>query len=203
MASAARLRLVSPAAEAPARDGRRRRSQDSRARIVGAMLELVQSGEVAPGAERVAARAAVGLRTVFRHFKDMDSLYREIVERVEGEVAPILEAPVQGATWRERLLNLAARRAEVYERIAPFKRAAEAHRHRSAYLQASQARQVQTARRILLRELPSAIAEDADRVEMLDLILSFEAWNRLRHDQGLSARRAAEAVRSALLRLLN
>ena len=56
------------------RDGRRLRSQDSRARIVAAMLDLIREGEIAPSAELVASRANVGLRTVFRHFKDMDSL---------------------------------------------------------------------------------------------------------------------------------
>ncbi|MFM8818949.1 MAG: TetR/AcrR family transcriptional regulator, partial [Phenylobacterium sp.] len=55
-------------------DGRRRRGLDSRDRIIAAMLDLAREGEVAPGAERVAARAEVGLRTVFRHFRDMDSL---------------------------------------------------------------------------------------------------------------------------------
>ena len=42
--------------------------------------------------------------------------------------------------------------------------------------------------------LPEEISGDELRFEMLDLLLSFEAWNRLRRDQGLSARRAAEVV---------
>lgn len=42
------------------------------------MLELVREGDISPSAELVAARADVGLRTVFRHFKDLDSLYREM-----------------------------------------------------------------------------------------------------------------------------
>ena len=60
-------------------DGRRRRSLDSRARIVAAMLELVRLGNASPNAVEVAARAGVGLRSVFRHFKDMESLYVEIM----------------------------------------------------------------------------------------------------------------------------
>ena len=55
-------------------DGRRRRGQDNRARIVAAMLEIIHGGELSPGAEQVAQRADVALRTVFRHFSDMDSL---------------------------------------------------------------------------------------------------------------------------------
>jgi hypothetical protein len=36
----------------------------------------------------VAGRADVGLRTVFRHFQDMDSLYREIGAVVGRACAP-------------------------------------------------------------------------------------------------------------------
>ncbi len=59
-----------------AEDGRRRRGLDNRGRIIAAMLEIIRRGETA-SAEQVAAQADVGLRTVFRHFQDMDSLYRE------------------------------------------------------------------------------------------------------------------------------
>jgi len=65
-------------------DGRRRRSADSRARIVAAMLELTRESALVPGAEQVALRAGVGLRTVFRHFQDMDSLYSEIAGPFEA-----------------------------------------------------------------------------------------------------------------------
>lgn len=46
-------------------DGRKLRSEDSKRRIVSAMLELVREGRMAPTAEEVANRAEVGLRTVF------------------------------------------------------------------------------------------------------------------------------------------
>ncbi|MBT5683609.1 MAG: TetR family transcriptional regulator, partial [Gammaproteobacteria bacterium] len=59
-------------------DGRKLRSEDSKRRIVSAMLELVREGRMAPTAEEVAKRAEVGLRTVFRRFKDMESLYAEM-----------------------------------------------------------------------------------------------------------------------------
>src|SRR5665213_2368302 len=93
-------------------DGRRRRSQDSRARIVAAMLDLIHGGEVAPGAEQVAERAQVGLRTVFRHFKDMDSLYREMSHAIESELRTVVLRPFKAETWRERVLELIDRRSQ-------------------------------------------------------------------------------------------
>ncbi|HYD44544.1 MAG TPA: TetR/AcrR family transcriptional regulator, partial [Phenylobacterium sp.] len=153
-------------------------------------------------AERVAARADVGLRTVFRHFKDMDSLYGEMSKVVEGQFRAVVQRPFTTPRGRERIIELVHRRAEVYEAIAPFKRASEAHRHRSAFLEAGQARLVAMSRKILRTELPPEIAGDELAFEALDLLLSFEAWNRLRREQGLSATRARQTVEAAVRRLL-
>src|SRR5262249_28308747 len=101
-------------------DGRRARGEDNRRKIVNALLTLVERGVVSPGAEEVAAEAGVGLRTVFRHFVDMDSLYAEVSERMRAEIAPIIERPFQSAEWRGRLDELIDRRAQVFERVLPF-----------------------------------------------------------------------------------
>jgi AcrR family transcriptional regulator len=188
---------------AEAVDGRRKRSQDSRARIVQAMLELVREGGVSPSAELVAARADVGLRTVFRHFNDLDSLYREMSAVIEAELMALVHTPFKGETWRDRVLELVERRGWAYERIAPFKRASEVHRHQSPALAIDHARMVQISREILRAQLPTEWAKDRVRFEAMDLLLSFEAWSRLRRDQELSPKRATEVLQSTLASLLN
>src|ERR1700679_957899 len=107
-------------------DGRRRRSLDSRARIVAAMLELTRENSVAPGAEQVATRAGVGLRTVFRHFQDMDSLYSEIARPFEASLRAIAQRPFKGSTWQDRVIELIARRGAAFEIMGPFRRASDA-----------------------------------------------------------------------------
>jgi AcrR family transcriptional regulator len=181
-------------------DGRRRRGQDNRARIVAAMMEIVHSGDVAPSAEQVAARADVGLRTVFRHFQDMDSLYREIAAVVGAEVRAVLGRPLQGASWQERLLERVGRFALAYEKMAPYKRAADAFKHRSKFLGTDYAKLVQEQRQVLERELPAGLARD--RLEAIHLLTSFEAWARLRNEQGLTPRRAQAVVEAALKTLI-
>lgn len=183
-------------------DGRRRRGQDNRARIVAAMMEIVHGGEIAPSAEQVAARADVGLRTVFRHFQDMDSLYREIAAVVGVEVRAVLERPLEGDTWQARLLERAGRFSIAYEKMAPYKRAADAFKHRSKFLGGDYARLVEQQREILEQGLPPAVARDRDRVEALALLLSFEAWARLRNEQGLSPSRAQAVIESAVRALI-
>lgn len=200
----AQSRQSIPAVEAasPESDGRRRRSQDSRARIVQAMLELVEAGEVSPAAEQVAARAKVSLRSVFRHFNDLDSLYAEMASVVENGLQSVLDEPLKSAAWQERVLELIQRRAAVYEKIWPFKRASDVHRRGSAFLEASHARMVAMAREILRRQLPEDVAADRNRFEALDLLLSFETWTRLRRDQQLTPRRAMEVLDHSVRRLI-
>ena len=60
----------------PPRDGRALRSERSRRPIVEALFALVGEGVLQPTAQQVADRAGVGIRTVFRHFEDMDALLR-------------------------------------------------------------------------------------------------------------------------------
>jgi AcrR family transcriptional regulator len=193
-------RPVRPASDE--RDGRRLRSQDSRARIVSSMLGLIREGEVSPSAEQVAARANVGLRTVFRHFKDMDSLYREMSEVIEAEVHAIRDQPFIAADWRGRVLELIDRRFSVFEKIAPFKRASDAYRHRSRFLGADNTRLVIALREILEAVAPAGDLPDPRLMEALDLLLSFEAWSRLRREQGLSQAEARDALHVAVERLI-
>jgi AcrR family transcriptional regulator len=194
--------VKSPAETATLADGRRRRGYDNRARIVAAMLEIIGGGEVSPSAEQVAARADVGLRTVFRHFLDMDSLYREMSGVIEGELRSVVDRPFRAQSWPDRLLELIERRALGFEKIAPFKRASDALRHRSKFLEADNARLANGLREILLRELPPAFADDPVTLETLDLLLSFESWSRLRREQGLSPTQARTILEAAVRRII-
>jgi AcrR family transcriptional regulator len=171
-------------------DGRRVRGEDNRRRIVDALLTLVAAGSVSPSAEQVATEAGVGLRTVFRHFADMDSLYREISERMTAEIQPIVQRPFDATDWRKRLVELVDRRAQVFERLLPFKIAGDAHRYGSPFLTTEQSAIVKSLRQALHNAVGSKLADDKLRFEALDLALSFEAWRRMRVDQGLSARDA-------------
>ena len=183
-------------------DGRRQRTVDSRARIVGAMLELTAAGHISVSAELVAERASVGLRTVFRHFNDMDSLYREMSLSVEARLRREVSFDFASARWREQLVELTRRRTAIFERIAPYKRAEAAHRHRSKVL-ADDIDRLNTFMRDMLRSVvPAAVSRDPVLFEALDLMLSFECWERLRRDQGLSPRRAREVLEGAVGKLI-
>ena len=180
--------------EARRTDGRVPRGADNRRKIVAAFIAFIREGELSPTAEDIAARADVGLRTVFRHFEDMERLYGEIAVVIESEVRPIADRPFLAKTWRGRLDELLVRRAELFERIMPFRIAADVHRHASPQIAERQREFVALQRGYLLKALPASIARHPARLEALDLATSYEAWRRLRHEQQLPPAEAAKTM---------
>lgn len=177
-------------------DGRRLRREQSRRRIIEAMIELVYEGVREPTAEQVAERAGLAMRTVFRHFKDMESLYREISVRMHARARELLDA---GKGRPETLHAVVEARARVFEEVMPMRLSADVMRHRSPFLQREAASLVRLCRDTLERCLPaSALPGRRDRLEALDALLSIETWIRLRRDQRLSAAAARRVLHGAV-----
>jgi AcrR family transcriptional regulator len=183
-------------------DGRRNRTVATRKRIVNALIELIKEGQVAPTAEDVSVRANVGLRTVFRHFDDMETLYREINNELQGTVQSMVHMEFESDNWQERLLEGIRVRARLYESITPFFRSAQVHRHKSTLIDANIRDGVGLERAILKKLLPKEIVADRPRFEALIMVLSPEAWVRLRQEQGLSFSAAVAAIQMVAKRLL-
>jgi AcrR family transcriptional regulator len=194
--------LLTPAEPAEQTDGRIKRSQDSQQRIVGALLELVAEGHMTPSAEQVAERAGIGLRSVFRHFKDMDTLYREMSDALAATIEGVVRQPFKASGWHDQVLELVDRRATVFEKLAPYMRAGQVHRQRSAFLKRGHERFVKALRDILIGHLPAKVARQSQLVEAMDLLLSFEAWQRLREDQRLDIAKARRVLKGAIASLL-
>src|SRR6476659_3925970 len=135
-------------------DGRKHRSQKSQMLIVNAMLELVAQGNLAPSAEQIADIAKVGRRSVFRHFSDMDTLYREMNDSIAATMESLVQRPFEAADWYGQVLELVERRAIAFEKMKPFLLAEQLHRHRSPFLRAAHARFVERLRNILIGILP-------------------------------------------------
>lgn len=189
--------------EHPPTDGRRRRSHDSQQRIVDGMLTLIAEGNHTPSAEQVSERAGVGLRSVFRHFNDMESLHRELSAVVAARLETVARQPFVATDWKGQLFELIERRAKVYETAAPFLEAGQIHRTKSAVLRANHAKFVAVLRSVMIERLPNAQEFDSGIVDGLDLLLSFESWQRLRRDQNLTATEAKATLQLLMTRLLS
>ncbi len=193
MANKSRLKIAADPAGEEESDGRRRRSERSRQKIVQAMLDLVRDGDMHPSAAKVAASAGVSLRSVFRHFEDMESLYREMTTLIEGEVMPVFMEPFTASDWRGRLRELVGRRAIICEMIMPIKVAAGVRRFQSGYLMEDYQRFLMMERSGLESILPDRIIADKILFSSIEMVTGFQAWRRMRQDQRLSVK-DAEAV---------
>lgn len=205
-----KLRVRSPAAskasaavaETEALDGRLLRGERSRQQIVDALFKLIRSGEMSPSAAQVAEAANVSLRTVFRHFEEMDSLRMEMTAQMEAEIRPILQQPFDAEDWSGRLSQLIARRVRLYEHVMPVKVAASLRRFQSAYLMKDYERFLTLERAGLHSVLPATIVADEVLFSSIEMATSFQAWRRMRQDQGLSPADAERVLRFTVERLI-
>ena len=159
------------------------------------MLDLVGSGVIAPGAAQVAGAAGVGLRSVFRHFDDMESLYREMAGHIEATVLPITLRPLEAVHWRDRVRELTGRRATVFEMIMPYRLSANIRRFDSEFLMQGYVRMLRLERSSLEAVLPASVMAEPGLVDTLLVPLSFQTWRLLRHDQQLDIAAATAVIR--------
>ena len=187
-----------PELETTTEDGRRQRSDRSRRRIIEALFDLIGEGDMSPSAVSVAERADVGLRTVFRHFEDMDSIYDEMTAELSDAVMPKIMAPYETTNWRDRLMESVEKRAEIFEMIFPMKVCMSLRRFQSDFIQTQYERDVALGRSTLKAILPEEIVSNRTLFAALETTLAFTTWRRLRQDQNLSVESAMAAIRLML-----
>ncbi|MEE2878070.1 MAG: TetR/AcrR family transcriptional regulator [Pseudomonadota bacterium] len=192
MSDRPKLTIAQP--DPPDADGRRARSERSRVQIVDAMFRLIGDGDYVPSAASVAEEAGVGLRTVFRHFEDVDALYRELIARLETEILPQVMQPWTSTDWRARLSELISRRARIYERIMPYKVAANLRRFQSEWLMHDYQRFLRMERSGLFGALPDEISADKELTSALEMLTGFQTWRRMRQDQLLTIEEAESVL---------
>jgi hypothetical protein len=115
---------------------------------------------------------------------------------------PIAAAPMPEGGWRERVTEIVERRARVFEKMMPFKVAADVHRHRSSFLRDEHTQLNMMQRQTLRHALPAEVRKSGPVFETLDLLLSFDSWRRLRQEQGLPVQQAKKVVLFAVTALL-
>jgi AcrR family transcriptional regulator len=199
---------VSPSAAArsqeatapPVRDGRAVRAQRTRETLADALLDLLERGELAPGAKRIAAHAGVSERSVFQHFVDLETLFAAVADRQVARVgAELLPLVPRSAPLERRIATLVAARAALYERIAPVRRAALLQAPFSAAIETrlDGMRRSLRAEALALFEPELRGRTTRDRREVADALcaaVSFSAWEHLRRHVGASRARAERAV---------
>ncbi len=166
-------------------DGRRLRSNRSRQLIIESMLALIKQGNLVPTAQQVAEHANVGIRSVFRHFEDMESIFETASELCHREFRSLFMGGDRSGTLQERILHASECHADAYETISNIMLSGAARRWNSEVLQKSYLEYQHQLRRDLDEWLPELVNLAENKRQAVDSIASFEMWQRLRNIQGL------------------
>ena len=96
-------------------DGRFARSQKTKDAIVKALLKLLRNTPF-PTAEQVAKESKIGLRTVYRQFKDMESIYLSLHEECMHSLGQMFNSDVDlDKPFEERVNFAISERLTIYE----------------------------------------------------------------------------------------
>jgi AcrR family transcriptional regulator len=180
-------------------DGRTLRRQRNLEAAADAVLDLLGEGHPQPTAQEVADRSGLSIRSIFRLFEDVESLYAAAVARQTERIAPLLEPVEVGGTRGERIAALVAARGKLFEAIAPVRRSGLRQAAGSPAIAAGLARADEALRRQVRDQFD--LADDLV-LDAVDAAASFETWDRLRTHQGLSRQKTAQTVAHMLHRLL-
>ncbi|MFK8049141.1 MAG: TetR/AcrR family transcriptional regulator [Halioglobus sp.] len=183
-------------------DGRRLRSERSRQAIIDASVALTTEGVLIPTAQQISERAGVGIRSFFRHFADMESLFAAADEQSREEVEALFVGGDRSGTLDERILHAVQRRAEGYENQKNAILSTAAQRWRMESLRKNYARYQRGLRKDLENWLPEVKSLPCTQRESVDAVASAEMWLRLRDHQGLSKKAAIDVVVSTLTQLV-
>lgn len=184
-------------------DGRRLRSDRSRQLIIESMLQLIKQGNLAPTAQQVAGHANVGIRSVFRHFEDMEAIFATADELWRKEFNYSLLAIDAKLPVKQRITLTVEKLGKLYEDQKNILKSTATRRWRSAFLTHNYARYQNQLRSDISSWLPELKQLSASKQEAIIGILSFEYWDRLRDHQSQSSTASIDLIIDLLSSLIS
>lgn len=186
-------------------DGRLARGERTRQRVAEALIDLLEEGKPQPTAKQIAAQAGVSLRLVFHHFEDMEALYRVVSAMQFQRHWSSLHPVPAGSALHHRIDGIVHQRMALFEAVSPVRRSAISQSQRSSQIALDLAESNAHLRDQLVMTFESEIEASGrpeELLDALDLVASWESWDRLRTVQRLPARAAARVVTEAMARIL-
>lgn len=193
-------------------DGRHERSRRTRKAILGALLDLIDEGNLEPTAAEIAERAGIAVRSIRQHFTSREALFLAASEAHAQRIAPPSDGVDPTLPLAERIAAFAEVRGRELEATARVRRAASAHGgmertkagERSAIVRATDSTWRRRRREVLdlfQREIeaPGAAPHLADA---LDLATHGRTWDTMRETLALSRTEATALLRTHLAALL-
>ena len=176
-----------PALNIKTGDGRFARIKKTKDAIVRALLKLLRNTPF-PTAERVAKESKIGLRTVYRQFKDMESIYLSLHEECMHSLGQIFNSEVDlDRPFNERVSFAIRERFTIYEKYETLFIATISNSARLPTLVNQVAESYQFMRERFIKIVPEIENLSTIKSDLLFTRILFPSWfslrNVLRHDQ--------------------
>jgi|TARA_B100000609_G_scaffold63782_1_gene50297 AcrR family transcriptional regulator len=176
-----------PALNIKTGDGRFARSKKTKDAIVRALLKLLRNTPF-PTAEQVAKESKIGLRTVYRQFKDMESIYLSLHEECMHSLGQIFNSDVDlDRPFNERVSFAIRERFTIYEKYETLFIATISNSARLPTLVNQVAESYQFMRERFIKIVPEIENLSTIKSDLLFTRILFPSWfslrNVLRHDQ--------------------
>lgn len=184
------------------KDGRAERTRQSRDRIVEALLSLYSDEILVPTAQEVADRSGLGIRTVFRHFNEMEALFTAGDSYLHKKFASkAIAGPV--GSLDDRCAQIVDLRVKSCARIRPYILASKAQAWKYKVLRSNYRKLCDIFKQRMFFYIPELKNESKASIDLAELMLSFETWHRLRHLQKLSQKETKDIMLTSLKAILN
>ena len=185
-------------------DGRNLRAERTRTALATAYLDLLTEGDLRPTAERIAERAGVSPRSVFKHFPDREALFGAASAIQEERIRDLIgEPPDPTGPLEARIDAFVEQRARFHEFVSPVRRSALLIEPFSPVI----AEKLQMARSAGAAHVDHVFAPELAKLEgearddlraALCATAAWPTWESLRRHQGLDADRARAVMRKML-----
>ena len=176
-----------PALNIKTGDGRFARSKKTKDAIVRALLKLLRNTPFQT-AEQVAKESKIGLRTVYRQFKDMESIYLSLHEECMHSLGQIFNSDVDlDRPFNERVSFAISERFTIYEKYETLFIATISNSARLPTLVNQVAESYQFMRERFIKIVPEIENLSTIKSDLLFTRILFPSWFSLRkvlkHDQ--------------------
>ena len=178
---------IEPASKIKTGDGRFARSQKTKDAIVKALLKLLKNTPF-PTAEQVAKESKIGLRTVYRQFKDMESIYLSLHEECMHSLSLMFNSDVDlDRSFEERVSFAIHERFAIYDEYETLFIATISNSARLPTLVNQVAESYQIMRQRFIKIVPEIKNLSTIKSDLLFTRILFPSWFSLRkvlkHDQ--------------------
>ena len=177
----------------PEVDGRILRSQKSQNIILESIINLIINGNLYPTAEEVAKESGIAIRTVFRHFDDMETLLMKVDESINLKVINDEKEIKLDSPLITRLSLIIDERIYYYDKYENIMIATITQLPKYKILQKRYPEYQKLLRKRTERIIPEILNLKSANQELLDASLSFGFYQRLKF-QGLSKSNIAESL---------